>query len=80
MNVLVKMSDEEQTRDEIEEILNGEPVEFVQEPIVDEEVKPVVKAKPKEKKTKPTIKITKEPIEPIKEEGPEPSVEEKPEQ
>ena len=41
------MSDEEQTRDEVEEIVNDEPVqEAVIETIREEEVKPV-KAKPK---------------------------------
>ena len=54
------MSDEEQTRDEIEEtVINDAPVESVQE----EGVKPV-KSKPKAK-TKPNIKITKEPVETI---------------
>ena len=64
-------SDEEQTRDGIEEIDNNEPP--VQEPVQEaisetilEEFKPV-KAKPKAK-AKPKIKITKESIEPIKEE------------
>ena len=74
--------DEEQTRDEIEEIVNDEPPvhEPVQEAIREtilEEVKPVAKAKPKAKQ--PKIKITKEPVEPIKEEViKEPEVEEKP--
>ena len=77
--------DEEQTRDEIEEIVNDEPP--VQEPvqgavietILEEETKPV-KAKPKAKaKEKPKIKITKEPVEHIKEEIiKEPEAEEKP--
>ena len=58
------MSDDDQTRDEIEEIVNDEPV---QEPVQEEEIKPV-KSKSKAKaKAKPKIKITKEPIEPIKE-------------
>ena len=51
--------DEEQTRDEIEEIINDEPV---QEPVQEEEVKPV-KAKSKAK-AKANIKITQEPVEP----------------
>ena len=81
------MSDDE-TRDEMEEIVNDEPVqepaqEAVIETVVEEEVKPV-KAKPKAKaKAKPKIKITKEPVEPIKEEEvteeePEPVIEEEP--
>ena len=80
-------SDEEQTRDEIEEIVNDEPAvqEPVQEAVIEtmleeEEAKPV-KAKPKAKK--PKTKITKEPVEPIKdniikEPGPITEVEEKP--
>ena len=67
-------SNEEQTRDEIEEIVNDEPPvqEHVQEAILEmsleEEAKPV-KAKPKAKtKAKPKIKMTKEPVEPIEEE------------
>ena len=47
-------SDEEQTRDEIEEIVNGEPPvqEPVQEAVIETilEVKPVAKAKPKANK------------------------------
>ena len=64
---------EEQTRDEIEELVNDEPAiqEPVQEAVIEtiwgEEAKPV-KAKPKAKTiAKPNIKITKEPVEPIKE-------------
>ena len=38
-------SDEEQTRDETEELVNVEPVETVIEAAIEEEVKPVVKAK-----------------------------------
>ena len=66
------MTDEEQTRDEIEETVNDEePVqETIIETITEEKVKPVIKAKSKAK-AKPKIKITKEPIEPI-----EPIVEE----
>ena len=69
------MSDDDQTRDEIEEIVNDEPVqEAVVETIMEEGIKPV-KAKPKAKaKAKPKIKITKEPVEQIKEEEPEPVV------
>ena len=72
------MTDDEQTRDEIEEIDNEEePVqETVIETGIEEEGKPV-KAKPKAKtKPKPNINIAKEPVEPIKEE-PEPVVEER---
>ena len=63
--------DEEQTRDEIEEIVNVEPVqEPAQEAVVEtilEEAKQVkTKAKAKAK-AKPKTKITKEPVEPIKE-------------
>ena len=68
-------SDEEQTRYEIEEIVNDEPPvqepvqETVIETILGEEAKPV-KAKPKATtKAIPKLKITKEPVEPIKEEG-----------
>ena len=64
------MSDEEQTRDEIEKhVINDEPVESVQEEI-QEEVKPVVKAKAKAK-ANANVKIIKEPVAPslpIKEE------------
>ena len=61
-----KMSGDEQTRDEIEETVNDEPVQkAVAETIQEEEIKPV-KAKPKAKaKAKPKIKTTKEPVEPI---------------
>ena len=57
------MSDDE-TREEIEEIVNDEPPvqEAVIETTLEEEAKPV-KAKP-QAKTKPKIKITKEPIKP----------------
>ena len=69
------MSDDGQTRDEIEEIVNAEPVQgAVIETIVIEETK-TVKAKPKAKaKAKPKVKITKEPVEPIQQEEPEPVV------
>ena len=71
------MSDDE-TREEIEEIVNDGPVqEAIVETILEEEAKPV-KAKPKAKAT-PKIKITKGPVEPIKveviKEEPEPIVE-----
>ena len=56
------MTDEEQTRDEIEYIVNDEPVQEVVIEKVIEEVKPVGKAKPKAK-AKPKIKITKQPVE-----------------
>ena len=62
------MSDDEQTRDEIEYIVNEGPA-VIEE--VTEEVKPAVKAKSKAKASKPKIKITKEPVEPIREEEPE---------
>ena len=70
------MSDDDQTRDEIERIVNDEPV---QEPVQEEEIKPV-KAKPKAK-AKPKTKVTKAPVEPIKgeeviEEEPEPVIKE----
>ena len=74
------MSDEEQTRDEIEEVAKeDEPAqEAAIETITEEETNPVI-AKPEAKaKAKPKIKITKEPVEQIKEEEPEPVVEEKP--
>ena len=65
------MSNDDQTRDEIEEIVNDEPV---QETVTEEEIKPV-KTKPKAKaKAKPTIKITKEPIESVEPVEPEPVV------
>ena len=77
---------EEETRDDIIEILNNEePVkeepinEEIKEEIKEEEIKP--KAKPKSKaRAKPNIKIVKESIveEPVVEEKPEPVVEEKP--
>ena len=62
------MSDDDQTRGGIEEIVNDEPVpEAVIETIIEEGVKPG-KAKPKAKaKAKPKIKISKEPVEQIKE-------------
>ena len=72
------MSEDDQTRAEIEEIVKHESVQGA---VIEEEQKPV-KAKSKAKaKAKPKIKITKEPVEPvepIKEEEHEPVVEEKP--
>ena len=51
---------EEETRDEIIDIVNNE------EPIIEEEVKEEVKPKSKPKsRAKPKVKITKEPVEPI---------------
>ena len=69
------MSGDDQTRDEIEEIVNDEKVhEAAIETIIEEGVKPV-KAKSKAKaKARPKTKITKDPVEPIKEEEPEPVV------
>ena len=72
------MADDEPTRDEIEKIVNDEPVEPVEavtETITEEEVKPVAKAKTKAK-AKPQIQITKETVESIKEEE-VPAVEQK---
>ena len=77
---------EEETRDDIIEILNNEePVkeepinEEIKKEIKEEEIK--LKAKPKSKaRAKPNIKIVKESVveEPVVEEKPEPVVEEKP--
>ena len=62
------MSDDE-TRNEIEEIVNDEPgQEPVQEPVQEEEVKPVKAKSIAKAKAKPNIKITKEPVETIVEE------------
>ena len=63
------MSNEEQIRDDIEKTDNDEPVEPVQETIIEQEFQPV-KTNIKVKAT-PNIKITKDPVEPITEE-PEP--------
>ena len=79
------MSDDERTRDEIENIVNDKPVqgpvqEAVIETIIEVEAKPV-KAKPKAKaKAKLKTKITKEPVESVEPAEPEPVVvvEEKP--
>ena len=83
------MTDEEKTREQIEEIVNNieepvkeEPVkeEPVKEEPVKEEAKP--KAKPRASRAKPKVKIVKESVEPVEpvvvEEKPEPVVEEKP--
>ena len=69
------MSDDDQTRDETEEIVNDEPVqETAIETIIEEEAKPV-KAKSKAKaKAQPKIKITKEPVEPAEPVEPDPVV------
>ena len=54
---------EEETRDEIIDIINHEE-EIVKEEIVkEEEIKP--KAKPRPSRAKPKVKISKEPVEPI---------------
>ena len=60
---------EQETREQIEEIINNE------EPVKDEEIKEEEEVKPKAKpkaksRAKPKIKITKEPVEPIMEEEP----------
>ena len=53
------MSGDERTRDEIEEIVNDEPVqEAVQESVQEAVIEPKAKAKPK-------IKITKQAVEPV---------------
>ena len=78
------MTDEEKTREQIEEIVNNvdEPVkeEPVKEEIKEEEAKP--KAKPRASRAKPKVKIVKESVEPVEpvvvEEKPEPVVEDKP--
>ena len=84
------MTDEEKTREQIEEIVNNidepvkeepvkeEPVkeEPVKEEPVKEEAKP--KAKPRASRAKPKVKIVKEPVVEVVEEKPEPVVEEKP--
>ena len=80
------MTDEEKTREQIEEIVNNvdepvkeEPVkEEIKEEVKKEEAKP--KAKPRASRAKPKVKILKESVEPVvAEEKPEPVVEEKPE-
>ena len=74
------MTDEEKTREQIEEIVNNvdEPVALQENPIeeVKEEIKP--KAKPRASRAKPKVKIVKEPVVEVVEEKPEPVVEEKP--
>ena len=74
------MSDDDQTRDDIEEIVNDGPVQEAAIETIIEEVEPG-KAKSKAKaKTTFKTKLTKEPVEPIKEkrqikdEEPEPVV------
>jgi hypothetical protein len=83
---------EEETREQIEEIINnnavepiacvsGAPQEVKQEEVkeeVKEEIKP--KAKPRASRAKPKVKITKEPVEPVVEEPvvEETKIEEKP--
>ena len=54
---------EEETRDQIEEIINNNE-EPVKEEIKEEEI-PKPKAKAKSSRAKPKIKITKEPVEPV---------------
>ena len=71
---------EEETRDEIIDIINNEePVkEEVKEEIkeeIKEEAKPKAKSKPR---AKPKVKIVKEPVVEVVEEKPEPVVEDKP--
>ena len=77
------MTDEEKTREQIEDIVNNE--ETVNEEPVNEEpvteikeevIKP--KAKPRPSRAKAKVKIVKEPVEPVEEKPVEP-VEEKPE-
>ena len=77
------MSDQEESREEIEQIVNNneenekeEEVVKEEEEIKEEEVKPKAKAKSKAK-AKPKVKIVKEPVEPV-EKIEEPIVEEKP--
>ena len=69
------MTDEEKTREQIEEIVNNvdEPVneEPVKEEIKEEEAKP--KAKPRASRAKPKVKIVKEPV--VEEKPKEPVVE-----
>ena len=79
------MTDEEKTREQIEEIVNNvdepvalqeNPIEEVKEEIKKEEAKP--KAKPRASRAKPKVKIVKESVVEVVEEKPEPVVEEKP--
>ena len=66
------MTDEEKTREQIEEIVNNveEPVALQENPIeeVKEEIKP--KAKPRASRAKPKVKIVKEPVVEVVEEKP----------
>ena len=67
------MTDEE-TRDDIIDIINN-----VEEPVNEEPVKEEVKPKAKRaSRAKPKVKIVKESVEPVVEEKPEPVVEDKP--
>ena len=74
------MTDEEKTREQIEEIVNNvdepvkeEPVkEEIKEEVKKEEAKPKAKSKPR---AKPKVKIVKEPVVEVVEEKPEPVVE-----
>ena len=67
---------EEETRDEIIDIINNEePVKEEVKEEIKEEAKPKAKSKPR---AKPKVKIVKEPVVEVVEEKPEPVVEEKP--
>ena len=75
---------EEESREQIEEIINNEEpacvtkeavIETITEEIKEEEVKPKAKPKSKSRAKPKQIKITKEPVEPIIEEAPQPVVE-----
>ena len=72
---------EQESREQIEDTINNEePVkETIIEPIIEEEEEVKPKPKPKARaRAKPTIKITKEPVEPVIEESVEPTAEEQP--
>ena len=62
---------EEETREQIEEIITNNAVEPIKEEVKQEEVKEEVKeeikpkAKPRASRAKPKVKITKEPVEPV---------------
>ena len=67
---------EEETRDEIIDIINNEePVKEEVKEEIKEEAKPKAKSKPR---AKPKVKIVKEPVVEVVEEKPEPVVEDKP--
>ena len=73
---------EEETREQIEEIINNPEITPVEDEIKQEEVKQEEEEKPKPKseakaKAKAKVKITKEPVQPIEE---EPVVQAEPEQ